>query len=107
MTKTYNKHEHAFVMLEHPTAKRGEGWDQPFEIVLYSAGRVWVPGSYAHERHHDMIQVGDGLSNGFDADGNCIYSVPVSWVTDWYTPAEAEAICMCMDEDEKLLSYAR
>ena len=106
MNKTYDPHAHGFVTINHPTAKHGEGWDGTFEIILHTGNRVWVGANYAHERTPEIFQVGDGQSKGYDADGNCVLSVPAAWCK-FYTMEEAESIEQCIDADDRLLSYAR
>jgi hypothetical protein len=104
MAKEYSRYDHTHVTVNHPTAKRGEGWDGAHGIILHTGTRVWVHASYAHERTPEIKQVGDGENTGFDQDGNCILSVPASWCS-YYTVEEAEQIERLIDADEELLSY--
>jgi hypothetical protein len=87
MSKVYNSsiHTHARVNI------MGDGWSGLQEIVLHTGYRVWVKGSYSYRGHPDIIRIGDGLSNGFDESGNCLFSVPAS-LCDEYFDCVAEAL---------------
>ena len=113
MSKTYDPHIHTFVTVNHPKNPKGdgtgwdnEGWRGCFEIVLHTGKHVWVPASCWHEGHPDVKRVGDSRDNGYDDNGCCILSVPAEWC-QYYTNEEAHSIEMCIDADERLLSYAR
>jgi hypothetical protein len=88
-TSTYSKYDHTAVLVSHPD--KPDGWDGAFDIVLHTGKHVWVVGSYAHQGHADLIQVGIGgpTSSAFDEDGNCILAVPVEWCR-FLTPEEAD-----------------
>jgi hypothetical protein len=68
---------------------RIDGLDGLWGILLHTGDRVWVQASQS-EIGADRIQLSDGISNGFDRDGNCIISVPAS-VCLYFTQAEADA----------------
>lgn len=108
MSKVYDKNEHFFVIVNHPRALPIgdrlavilDAWRGPFEIVLHLGQRVLVVGCYSHEGHHDVHRISD-----YDEDGNCVIAVPASWC-EFYSCGEAQAIEMCIQEDDRLLSYA-
>jgi hypothetical protein len=79
---------------------------RPVRVILDVSDRVWVSGSYADELPTGAVQVGDGLTNGYDFHGERIISVPAEWCT-FIDEETAYTIDMCMHEDEKLLMYAR
>jgi hypothetical protein len=105
MSDTFNDMEHTFVTVKHPTAKRGEGWDGPFDIILHTGERVWIHGSYSHELTPEILQVGDGTPHAYDRQGNCVFSVPAAWCK-YYTGLEAEDIMQAMDDDDTLMGHA-
>lgn len=108
MAKEYNKYEHTHVTFNIPGKAQGEcSWDGTFEIVLFTGKFVWVSGSYAHHIYPGIEQVGDGRSNGYDVDGNCVLSVPVELVHGYWTAEEAEHIERALEADDRLLNYAR
>jgi len=100
MSKTYDDYTHTHVMISHPTAKRGEGWDGAFEIILHTGNRVWIGASYAHERTPEVLQVGDGTTDAFDRHGNCVLSVPAQWC-HFYTGEEISDIEAAIDAEER------
>jgi hypothetical protein len=122
MAKEYNHHEHDFVTVSLPVSRipgynelTGDDlvemkrvvktWECPLEIALHVGPQVWVYGFFAMKVDLPEIkQVGDGCSNGFDRDGNCIYSVPASWC-EFYTESEAEQKIAALDAAEQLRSY--
>jgi hypothetical protein len=104
MSKQYDPMIHTHAIIKHPTAKRGEGWDGCFGIVLHTGERVWVGASHAHERTPEILQVSDGTSNGYDVHGNCVLSVPAAWC-QFYPPEEADGIEQCIDADGCFRTY--
>jgi hypothetical protein len=110
MAKEYDycRHTHCTIKLPESatTEKPRDWWTGTFSIVMVTGERVWFNGSYSNELFPGVVKVGDGLTNGFDPDGNCILSVPMEWCT-FYTEKEALDIEACIDADRTLLSYAR
>lgn len=104
MANQYNPHIHGFVSLKHPSS----GWlyNGPVGIVLHAGKRVFINADYSMEKPDGVLQVGDGVSKGFDENGNCIYSVPVEWVNSYLTDKEAGEMEMCIAADARLRSYA-
>jgi hypothetical protein len=117
MTKQYDYLTHLWVQVAHPPAhvdlRKGgdgwsdEGWHGPQRIVIHAGERVWIEGCYSMEGHPEVVRIGDGLTNGYDEQGNCLLSVPAAWCVAFYTDKEAEDVMLCMDADERLLGYAR
>jgi hypothetical protein len=79
----------------------------PIDIVLHVGTHVWVSASYADETPAGVVRVGDSRSNGYDEDGNCILSVPVEMVKEYFDEEEVSDIVQAVFADEKLLTYAR
>lgn len=78
----------------------------PQPLIHDTGDRVWVGCDYSEDLPDGVVQVGDGLNNGYDVQGNKIISVPVEWCT-FISEEEAESILQCRDADEQLLNYAR
>jgi hypothetical protein len=101
MSKVYDFQVHSYVAVQDSEA-------YPFLILLYcespNGDRVWIPGSWDDEIE-GAVQVGDGLTNGYDQQGCRILSVPVA-LCKFYSEDEARDIIACMDADETLLAYA-
>ena len=109
MSDTYNKHSHTFVMIEvnrqHPMKENVILHDNElFQIVHVTSDRVWISATYADEIVN-AVQINDTFSNGFDEDGNCLLSVPMSQCK-FYTDDEAETIHQCMEIDQAMLRNA-
>jgi hypothetical protein len=98
MVRQHERREAAFVWC------RGL-FDEPRAIVLDVGDFVWVHASYADTLPADVRQVGDGRSNGYDAEGNRIVSVPIARVTEFLTTEEAEQVFAMQDADDRLLGY--
>jgi hypothetical protein len=109
MAKEYDHWRHTHCMIKLPesatTMKPRDWWTGTFSIVMVTGERVWFNGSYSNELFPGVVKVSDGISLGFDPDGNCILSVPMEWCT-FYTEEEAGDIEACIDADRKLLRYA-
>jgi hypothetical protein len=97
----YHEHTHVSLKIDSPS------FEGPLPIVWHTGTHVWVVCSYADTLPADVVQVGDGRSNSYDEDGDRIVSVPVSYVTSYYTDDEAAGIQECMDIDARLLAYAK
>ena len=106
MSNEYNANVHSFVTIKHP--EHGWIWEGgPFHILLHVGPFVFIPACYSMEQYPGVVQVGDGRSKGFDDTGNCIYSVPVEWVSGYFDEKEAGDIVQMQDADAKLLRYAQ
>jgi len=112
MAKEYDFFRHRFVMVNLP---KDHAWPEsvkedfrtPWELVLHVKERVWFAGTYmCTNEHPDMLQVGDGQTNGFGPNGECIMSVPAEWC-EYFDEIEAQGIMQGHDADDQLLSYAR
>lgn len=103
MLRAYSKFEHTAVVVAHPTMT--EPWEGPFDIVLHTGEHVWVPASYSHEGHPEVLRVGIGgsVAADHDEDGNCILAVPAAWC-NFLTPEEAEACARVADAEAKAYS---
>jgi hypothetical protein len=125
MSKTFNLYEHTFVSFKLPARvvedddgmmtnhawKRWvkDAWNGPMQIVLHTGKYVWIAAFYSHEStaYPEIKRVGDCRDAGYDQDGNCVLSIPVEWVDEYYTNEEADEIAAAMCADAELLSYAR
>lgn len=72
-------------------------------IVLDAGTHVWVSSCYAFnlDAWPEIVQVGDGRTNGHDKHGNCVHSVPAEWC-EFRTPEEAESIMTAHEADEAM-----
>lgn len=107
--QTYNSNVHQYVLFENKGGLETGSFEGPCAIIHHTKDRVWVPACYADfpiQEDTDIVQVGDGGTTGYDADGNCIMSIHVRHVTSYLTEKEAEDIAHCMAVDQQLLSYA-
>lgn len=106
MSNVYCKFDHNYAYLRNaPPAVPGE-CRGPHPILLMVGDRVWMLNDYHLVGIEGVLHVGDGTSNGFDEDGQCIVSIPAAWCT-FMDEAVAESVSRCIEEDQKLLSYAR
>jgi hypothetical protein len=93
-TDIYNPNIHSHVIapdLDHPVA-----------MVLYLGSRVWVITTYSDELN-DSIQVGDGVTDGYDQDGYRILSIPAENCR-YMTAAEAELLVELIALDDAMLA---
>jgi hypothetical protein len=93
-TDIYNPNIHSHVVapdLDHPVA-----------MVLHLGSRVWVIATYSDELS-DSIQVGDGVTDGHDEDGNRILSIPAENCR-YMTAAEAEMLVELTALDDAMLA---
>lgn len=115
MSEKYDYTQHTHVLVNHPKCPIpgfahekspdepywvDDAWRGTFEIALFVGTHVWITSSYAAEGHPDVVRVG----KKYGPNGECILAVPTAWCR-FYTPAEAEGIEMCIDADDRLLSY--
>jgi hypothetical protein len=108
MSKSYNPYEHTFVVIRHgglDTCPRQIVHHVPSPLAAVAA-RVWTGANHVEELPPGAVVVGDGLTNGFDQDGNLIISIPSSWCS-FHTDEEAQTIIECIEADDRLLSNAR
>lgn len=111
---TYIPQAHTFCVLSvyrdagegYGPATRAREDAEEFEIVLHTGDRVWIAASYL-DTIKGAVQVSDGLTNGYDQDGQRILSVPETAVLRYLDNEEYDQICQARDADERLLSYAR
>ena len=113
MTNSANGHapesfERAYSQLDWVTVKKDQEFlfNGPVQVVHDTGDRVWGGATYADELPDEVVQVGDGLNNGYDYNGNKIVSVPAEWCT-FMDDEEAHNIALLIQADEQLLSYAR
>jgi hypothetical protein len=93
-TDIYNPNIHSHVIapdLDHPVA-----------MVLHLGSRVWIIATYSDELS-DSIQVGDGVTDGYDEDGNRILSIPAEHCR-YMTAAEAELLVELIALDDAMLA---
>lgn len=102
MNKDYDHRVHSHVTINI----KGLEWEGPHPIVHHTGEHVWIGASYMHELPKDVLMVGDGRSNGFDAEGCCIVSVPRSYVWSYLTFEEAQQLENLIYADSQLLAYA-
>ena len=102
-------HSKNFVMVDLPSyVKIGlhtkETIQYPFQVVHDTGRKIWIAATYSDEWPEEVLPVGDGSNKGYDTQGNCLVSVPVSWCT-FYTHEDADNIAKCIDADHKLIGY--
>jgi len=96
-------HEKNWVMLDIPN-KSAIQYAYPMQVVHDTGKKVWVGSSYSDEWPEEVKPVGDGSDKGYDTNGNCLVSVPVTWCT-FYTEQDANNIIQCIEADVTLISY--
>lgn len=94
---TYDKHVHGHVAVD--------GVEGPQPILLVTGDRVWFPGDHT-DRTDQLVQVGDGQSNGFDDDGGCVWSAPVA-ICQFLTNEETYSMRRVAAIDARLLRCAQ
>lgn len=108
MSKEYVKQVHTHVALCKPLLHLR---DAPIASILMHFGEwVWIHAHYGDvhgEMPEGVSMVRDRDNNGYDEDGNCVLSVPTSYVIEYYTDEEYEDIGRMIDADQRLLRYAR
>jgi hypothetical protein len=76
--------------------------DHPVAMVLHLGSRVWIIATYSDELS-DSIQVGDGVTDGCDEDGNRILSIPAEHCR-YMTAVEAEMLVELLALDDAMLA---
>lgn len=77
----------------------------PREVIHDLGQRVWVWSEYSEQWPAAIVQVGDGLNNGYDRNGMRIISVP-EYMCHFMSEGQAEDLHACMDADQAMLANA-
>ena len=93
MASTYDRGVHDYAPINYPNKE----FRALSLIVLKTKSHTWVRGSYMFLPDEEIKQVGDGRSNGYDHQGDCILSVPDSYCT-FLTEEEAEQANKTLDQ---------
>jgi hypothetical protein len=110
MSKEFNGYIHSWVLFEPKHGLEVGSFEGPCPIVHHTGDRVWVAATYADLpfcKEIDGVQVGDGLSKGFDEQGNCVVSIAVKHVSSYLDDEEAECAARCLQIDRDMLANAQ
>jgi len=106
-SQTHDIHQHDYVLFDsskidvEKTSLRG-----PCGVLLVTDDAVWIYGDYCDLVFEFVEPVTRNGEPALDVEGNCIIAVPRKYVKAWLTEDEAVTVWRCMDESDRLLSYA-
>lgn len=95
-----------FVTITKPDGTKLFTESEPHYIILDVGSHVWISSNYCCDGvDPEIVRVGDGRSNGYDTDGDCVHSVPAEWCT-FYSEEQGHAMAQAKEDDAALMGYA-